>query len=230
MEVLRLPGLVDGLVIDAVEAAVLHVDVVHRVGQFLVLIAHNHHAVFRLLAGDVLHVHVLNGGIEATAAHFLRLIVGVDFQHGLLALSHFHVPEIDVLDDAAAARVGLDAQHAVQVRRVHLAIFYKHVLAAARYFGADDHAAVPVFHHAVAHDDVLRRTAGIAPGGTRAAVGVAAALDGYAVVAGVEGAVLNKDVLARLGVATVAVGAFVPHGDVSHDDVLRQQRMHHPEG
>ena len=112
----------------AVEVAVLHVDVID-VSIFLQ--PDDLYAVLRLLAGDVLNVHVAHDGVEATAADFVVLIVEVDFQHSLLAHAHLDVAGVDVLDDATTARVGLDAHHALQFGRVHHAVMCKHVLATA---------------------------------------------------------------------------------------------------
>ena len=93
----------DGLVLNTVELTVLDCDVVDGVGQFLVLVAHNHDAVFRLLARHVLHRHIAYGGIESSAAGFLGLVVGIDFQHGLLTLAYGDVAQVDVLNHAATA-------------------------------------------------------------------------------------------------------------------------------
>ena len=131
MEVLSFARLVDGITVNAVEPTILHVYVIYGVCQFLVFVANNHHTVFRLLASDVLHVDILDGGVEASAAYLLRLVVGIDFQHSFAALSHFHVAEVDVFDDTAATRVGLDAEHTVQIGRVHLAVLNENVLATA---------------------------------------------------------------------------------------------------
>ena len=108
-DVLSMANLVDGLVIDTVELTVADVDVIDGIGQFLVLIAHNHDTVLRLLAGDILHVDVANDGVETTTADFTRVIVGIDFQYGLATLAHGDVAHVDILDDTAATRVGLDA-------------------------------------------------------------------------------------------------------------------------
>ncbi len=62
-----------------------------------------------------------------------------------------------------------------------------------------------------------------------ASVAVASALDGDAVVAGVEEAVLDEHVLARLGVAAVAVGAVVLDVHAAHGEILAEQGMYHPE-
>ena len=220
----------DGLVIHTVELAVAHGDVVDGIGQLGVVVAHNHDAVLRLLAGHVLHRHVAHLRIEAAAAHLAGLVVGVDLQHGLAALAHGDVAHVDVLNDAATTRVSLDAQHAVQVRRVHLAVFGIHVLAAARNLRADDHATVTVLHLAATDDDVLRRRAGKLALATLATVVVASGLDGYAVVARVEEAVLYQHAVAGLRVAAVAVRTVVINMYATHGDVFRQQRVDDPEG
>ena len=59
--------------------------------------------------------------------------------------------------DAAAHGVGLQPQHAVEVRTVHPAVFGEDVAHAAGDLAADGDAAVAVLHLAVADDDVLAR-------------------------------------------------------------------------
>ena len=205
----------------AVEAAVVHVDVIHiRAG----VESDNLYAVLALLAGDIVEMHVAHGGQVATAADFVVLIVEVDFQHRLATLSHLDVAGIDILDDTAAAGVGLDAHHAVETGAVHLVVLGKHVAASARDFTADDHTSVSVLHLAVAYDDVL---AGFVP---ESSVHVASALDGDAVVAGVEVAVLNEHTVTRFGVTSVAVGAVVVDVYASHGHVLAEQGVDDPEG
>ena len=221
--------LMDGLVVYAVEVAVLDGDVIDGIGQLRVLVADNHHTVFRLLAGDILHRHVAHGGVESAAAHLARLVVGVDFQYGFLALPHGDVAHVDILDDAATARVGLDAQHAVERRRVHLAVLGIDILATAADFRADDHSAVPVVELTVADDDVLRCPSGKLALSALASVVVAPALDGYAVVAGVEVAVLYQYAVARLRVAAVAVRSVVVDVYAAHGNVGREQRVDDPE-
>ena len=81
-----------------------------------------------------------------------------------------------------------------------------------------------VLHLAVANNDVLRGHIALA------AIAVAAALDGYAVIARVEEALLNKHAVAALRVAAVAVGAVVDHLHAAHGDVGGVQGMNDPEG
>ena len=181
------------------------------------------HAVLALLARHVFKVYVAHRRQEPAAANLVVLIVEVDFEHRLAALSHGDVACIDVLHYASAARVGLDAYHAVEVWAVHYVVFGKHIAASAGYLAAYHHAAVAVLHLAVAHNDVLARAVPQAP------VVVSAALDGYAVVAGVEEAVFYQHAVARLGVASVAVGAIVVDVHAAYGDVFRQQRVNHPE-
>ena len=173
----------------------------------------NQHAVVALLAGDVLHVHLSYGRLEATVAQFLWFVVEVYLQHGLTALSYCDIPHVDVLDETTAAVVGLYAQYAVEVGRVHVTVLCIHVLASARNLGAYYNSSVSVLHLAVAYYDVLAWRV------PQTSVVVASALYGYAVVARMESAVLYQYVLACLGVASVAVRSLVPdvysvNGDV----------------
>ena len=80
-----------------------------------------------------------------------------------------------------------------------------------------------VFHPAVADDDV---SGWLVPETT---VIVSSALDGDAVVAGVEDTVLDEYILACFRVASVSVRSFVPYGYAVYSDVLAEQRVHHPE-
>ena len=229
MQLLCMSYLVDTLVGDAIELAVLYIYVIDGICEFLVLVSYYHYAVLALLACHVLHVNVLHRGIESAAAHLLRLVVGVYLQHSLLALSHFYVAEVDVLDDAATTRVCLDAEHALKVGRVHLAVLYEHILASARNLAAYYHAAVTVLHCAVPDDDVAAGNACKFTCRTGTSVGIATALYGYAVVTGVEYAVFDEDILATLWVTAVSVGTFVPYFNSLHRDVLGEQRVDNPE-
>ena len=221
--------MVDGLVVDTVELAVANGDVVHRISQLRVFVAHNHDAVLRLLAGDVLHGDVAYGGIESTTANLAWLVVSIDFQHRLATLTDGDVAHVDVLDDAATARVGLDAQHTVQRGRVHLAVLGIDILATTGNLGTDHHTTMAVVELAIADDDVLRRCAGKTALATLTAVVVASALDGNAVVASIEETVLNQHAVARLGVAAVTVGTIVVDVHTTYGNVLRQQGMNDPE-
>ena len=177
----------------AVKAAVFQVDVVY-VGA--VVERHNHYAVLAFLAGYVLHVDVAHCWIESALGDFFRFVVKVDFQHGFGALANLDVAHVNVFYHSSACRIGLYSQYAVKVGAVHLAVLNEHVVAASRYFRADYNAAVAVLHHAVAHYDVLAGQSGVASLAALAPVLVASALDGDAVVAGIEYAVFNQYVLA----------------------------------
>ena len=204
-----------------VEAAVLDVDVVDVAEA---VECDDQHTILRLSAGDVFEVDVAHGGVVAPAANLVVLVVEVDFQYALLAHAHLNITHVDVLNDATAAGVGLDAHDAIQVGRVHHVVLRIDVAATTRNLRADDHTAVAVLHLAVADDDVL---AGAVP---EPSVAVASALDGDAVVARVEEAVLNEHAVARLRVAAVAVGPVVGNLHPAHGDVLRQQGMDDPKG
>ncbi len=166
----------------AVELAVLHVDVIHVDAGVK---CDDLHSIFALLTGDVLKVDVAHCGQIAAAANLVVLIVEVDFQHRLGALSHGDVACVDVFDHAAAASVGLYAYHSLKAGTVHLVVLGEHVAASAGNLTADNHTAVSILHLAVADDDVLAR---LVP---QSSVVVSSALYGNAVVAGVEEAVFD---------------------------------------
>src|SRR5215213_5400550 len=204
--------------LDAAEGAVLKTYVVDDdAGEA----DHPHHARARtarhVFEPDVAH----HGFVKPPVA---RVVEHVDGQHGLRHAPHLDAAHKDVLDSAAAYGVRLEAQRAVEVRAVHLAVFHEDVAAVARNLAPDDDAAVPVLHDAVAHDDVLRRDAHAPP------VVVAARLDGDAVVARVEDAVFYQHVLGRLRVAPVVVRAVAVDVDAPHRDVCRERRVNLPEG
>ena len=127
-----------------------------------------------------------------------------------------------MLDDAAPDGVRLDAQGAVQVRAVHPAVLCEDVAGAARDLAPDDHPAVPVLHLASADDHVLDGCRQPPP------VGVAAGLERDAVVAGVEVAILDEHVAARLRVAAVVVGPVADDAYAAHDDVCAEDRVDLP--
>ena len=220
----------DGLVLNAIELTVPDRDVVDGIGQVLILVAYNHHTVLRLLACHVLHRHVAYSGIETTTADLLGFIVGIDFQYGLLTLAHGDVAHVDVLNHATTTRIGLDAQHTVQIRRVHLTVLSIDVLTASADLRADDHTTVTVLHLTVADDDVLRGTSGKAALTTLATIVIASALDGDTVVAGIEITVLYQHTVAALWVAAVTIGAVIINMYATYGNVRRQQRMDNPEG
>ena len=206
---------------DVVEAAVFHADVADVA---VVVQADDEYAQFAFLAGDVFQVDVAHDGIVAALATFAVFVLQVDAQHGFAALADGDVAHEDVFNHPAAAGAGLDADDAIQIRAVHAAVLDVEVAVAAGDFAAYHHASVAVLHQAVAHDDVF---AGDVPA---ASVLIAAGLDGDAVVARVEGAVFDEHILARLGVAAVAIGTAVVDVDAFHRQTFAEQGMDDPEG
>ncbi len=81
---------------------------------------------------------------------------------------------------------------------------------------------MPIFHTAIADDDVLRRNM------QTPSVGVSAALDGNAVISRVENAVLDEHIAARLRIASVVVGTVTVDGNAAHDDVGGEHWMNLP--
>ena len=151
--VVTLAGLANLLVCHAVKGAVLYVDVVDIVR---ILQAVEQYAVLGLLACDILHIDVAYRRYESALGLLAWLIHEVDAQHSLAASSHLNVTHEDILRYAAATGVGLDAQHAVKVRGVHLTVLGKDVLHACRNLRTEHHATVAVLHCAASYDDVLR--------------------------------------------------------------------------
>src|SRR5215213_10332754 len=176
----------DARALDVLEGAVLQAQVVD--GR--VLEALHVERVAALAALQVLHGEVADDGREL--ALLTLLVVEVHGQDGVGDLAHGDVAEVDVFEEPAAHGVVLEAQRVVEIRAVHRAVLGEEEADAARDFAADGDAAVAVLHPAAADDDVLRRDV------QASAVGVAARLDGDAVVACVEGAVFDEHVFARL--------------------------------
>ena len=207
--------------LHTIEPAILHKDVVY-VSVFLE--TDDLDAVFRLLAGDILHIDATHRGIVAATADFIVLVVEVDLQHRLLADAHLDIFHIDVLDDATATGIGLDAQYAFQVGGVHHTVVGKDILATATDFRADHHTAMTILHLTVADDDVLRGHVALTT------VAVATALDGDTVVAGIEEAVLYQYPVAALRVAAVTIRTIVDHLHPPDGDIGGVEGMDHPEG
>ena len=135
-----------------VEPTVPHGDIVD---ECILFQSYDLYAVARLLAGDILHQYVAHRGVVAATANLVVLVVQIDFQHTLAALAHRDILHEDIFDDTASARVGLDAQHTVQIGRVHHTVVGKDILRAAADLRTDNHAAVSVLHLTVADDDIL---------------------------------------------------------------------------
>ena len=139
------------LILYTLEGAVLHLNVIYIA---TLLKAVQQHTVARLLARHILHIHVTHRRHEASLRSLFWLIHKVDSHNRLSALAHLYIPHVHTLGHTAATRVRLDAQHPVEVRRIHLAILSKHVLHTARNLRADNHASVTILHRASPHDDI----------------------------------------------------------------------------
>ena len=126
--------------------------------------------------------------------------------------------------DAATASIGLDAQHTVEIGRIHHTVFSKDVVATARNLTAYHHAAMTIGHGTFAYNDILARYVG------PQAISVSSTLQGDTVVTRMECTALDKHIFARLWVAAITVRSFIEHLHIAHDDIPAQQGMHHPEG
>jgi len=124
--------------------------------------------VLRLAAFQAADLDVTDDGIELAGIAFFLI----------------EVAQIDVLNDTAADGVRFDAQDSVLVGALQPAVFGEDIADTAGDFAADGDGSVAVLHGAIANDDVL------AGCGNAAAVAIAARLDGDAVVAGIEEAIL----------------------------------------
>src|SRR6266496_142003 len=134
-----------------------------------------HHQAREVLDGDAGDV-----GVEAVAGAFL--VVEVDRDDGRGHRADGEVAGVDVVDEAAAHGVRLEAHGGVQVGAGEAEVPGVDVPDAAGHLAADGHPAVAGGEVAVLDQDPF--AGHVHP----AAVGVAAGLDRDAVVAGVEGA------------------------------------------
>src|ERR1700683_3365074 len=128
-------------------------------------------------------------------------------------LADVDVSRIDVLDEAAAHGVVLNAHSDIQGGAVHSAIFRENVAHAAGNFASDSHTTVAIFHPAIADDNVLRGN----PQST--AVGVSARLDGDAIVPGVEETILNQHIGRGFRIASVRIRSKTADGESSYRDI-----------
>ena len=152
MNIMTLTRALERFIHNARESTILHVDVIDVV---CIIQTIEQDAIFTLLASHILHVHVANGWIESTRSVFFRVVVQVDTQNSLLALSHFYVTHVNVLRNTTSTRIALNTQYTVEIGRIHFAILYEYVIATTSNLRTNYHASMTVFHHAIAHDDVL---------------------------------------------------------------------------
>ena len=189
-------------------------------GDFGVFVSAQVERIAAALGHNVLHHHVAHAGRERAAGAFLVIEIDVDY-----AARHFAdrvVAEVEILQVAATVRVGLDAQGAVEVRAVHAVVFHVHIAYAARNFAADGYATVAVFHAAIPHHDVFAGDV------DAASVAIAAALDGDAIVAGIEFATIDQHVGRALRIAAIVVGTVAGDLDVAHGDIPAQHGIEFP--
>src|SRR6516164_3538129 len=133
---------------------------------------------------------------------------------------------MEILRDAAAIEVGLDADRDVErVGRIilvlHGEIFGKDVLDAGGELAAERDPAMPAVHRTIADDMILC--------GTEFGVVVFTGLNRNTIVAGVERHTLDENVIARLGVEPVVVGAEAVGIDATDHDIAASDRMMLPE-
>ena len=133
---------------------------------------------------------------------------------------------MEILRDAAAIEVGLDADRNVErVRRVvlvlHCQVFGEDVLDAGGELAAQCYAAMPAVHRAVANAVVLCRP--------EFGVVVFARFDRDTVVTSVERHAFDEDMIARFGVETVVIGADAVGIDIADHDIAASDRVMLPE-
>jgi hypothetical protein len=110
-------------------------DVLEKIGSFEILeiavfeidipdgrafVAPQIEAVPAFFGGDIAHVHIADDRSKTISVSFL--IEKIDTEDRVANLTHLDVSQTDVLDRASSHRIGLDAQHAVEIGTVHQAI------------------------------------------------------------------------------------------------------------
>ena len=124
-----------------------------------VIKAIEHHSILALVANDTLQVDVAHKRIMTALGNLLGVIVEVDAEHSLTATTYIDIAYEDILDHTTASRRCLDADHTVEVRRIHLTVAHPEVAIAAGNLRAYYYAAMAIFHLAVLHDHILARNA-----------------------------------------------------------------------
>lgn len=91
----------------------------HVIDIALIIKAIEEDAVLGFLAGDVLEVYVADDRVIAALALLVRFVIEVNAKDGFAALADGDVADKDILDDATAAGISLDADDTIEVRRIH---------------------------------------------------------------------------------------------------------------
>ncbi len=223
------------LVLDAVEDNVLDLDVGHG-GALIGGIVDRIGGIDRggrRACHDIGHIHVSQLRRVGAQIAFLVLggagsVLGLAVHQRLGGLDDRAVLEVDVLDQTAAIGVGLEAQDLLEVGAVVQVVRGEDIAHAAGALTAAGHAAVAVGKVAVADDEVLAGLAADLAAGI--AVAVLAGLDGDAVVAGVEAAVLDDHIAGGFGIDAVIVGAVGIDVQAAHQHIFAAQGMDLPHG
>lgn len=206
---------------NAIEGAVVDVDVVHSIGF---VYAVDLDAVTGLLASDVLHPDVVDVRNMSTLGFLARFVIDIDTQDALATLAYTDVTHEDILGFATTTGVGLETEHTVEVGGIHVTIFGKDVLDTCGDLATDDNSAMSVLHGTTTNDNITSRTC------VTTTIGISTALDGNTIVSGMEDAILDKDVFATLGITTIAVGTFINYRNITHCYVTAKEGMDDPEG
>ncbi len=143
-----------------------------------------------LLALDIIEINILYKRRKIPRAVFPGFVSKINQQYGFAALADIDIADIYILDNTAAAVIGLYPDNPVQRRAVHLTILHEKIPVTSRNLAPYNHTSMAVLHMAVTHDYVFT---GDVP---FTAVIVAARLDRYTIVAGIEETTFDKNVFA----------------------------------
>ncbi len=127
-----------------------------------------------------------------------------------------------MLQHPPAHGVVFEPQSLIQVRAAHHAIVHINVAHPGRNLAPERHPAVSRLHHAFADYDVFRRHR------HPPALFVPSALDRDAIVAGIEFAAFDQNILAGFRIAPVVIRAMTRNLHIAHRHIRAQHRMQLP--
>lgn len=106
---------------DVIKATIFYADVGN---MFVIVQTNDKYTQLTLLASHVFEVYIADDRREAAVALFAVFVLQVDAQYSFAALPHGDVAYKYVFNDSTPASTGLDADNAIQVGAVHLAVLY----------------------------------------------------------------------------------------------------------
>ena len=173
-----------------------------------------------LLAGDILDIEVVHRGEMVVVEPLAGVHRGEEEE--IFDLPERAVVEEDIADESATIGVGFDVQTSFAVTAIG-AILGKDLLDTVLHLATQDDTMQPL-ETAVADDDSRGWC------GSLATIVIAAAFDGYVVVAIVKLDVLNQHILRIFGVDTIVVDQLGIVAQGIAKDVFRAEQVDAPKG